>query len=282
MGNGENLNSMEWGDNPNDKFENTDSYVYDKDDVTESEARDYEKRLDAIGKREMYGAESNVDRLLVDLTWRGSGDTPREKYNREHRKVEVDRLRLLSEAQLLNDYDYRKDKEDIPESKFLRHLADTCNRGHYRVVDTVPLSESELEHFNSTAGNFTKYLSTESNRERTFTNYVKSLLRMCRSAYGKDSRAMMYLCDDLNQMLAPHKDTVGNPVDNKSKIIDRLIERKLNAAQKIAMGKIIAPPPSGRFLIGFNGILDLPDGIENRTVKELVDEGVPSLYGYGE
>jgi len=254
-------------------YENTDPYAYDEENLAESNAYDYEKQLDNVDARVVHLAESNVDRLLADLTWRGVGGSPKERYNKEHRKKEIDRLRLFSEAELLFDYSLRKDYENIPKSKFFRHLADTCHYG-YRTVDTVPLSESETEHFHKTAANFTEHLSTHNSREHSFANYVKSLVRMCASAYGKDSRAMMYLCDDLDQMLGSE--------DNKSKIIDRLIERKLDVVQKISMGETKAPAPSGRILIGFTGTLDLPEGIENHSIKELVDEGVPSLYGYNE
>ena len=255
-------------------YENTDPYAYDEVNLAESTAYDYEKTLDKVDTRTIYLAESNVDRLLADLTWRGLGGSPRERYNSEHREKEIDRLRLFSEAETLFDYDLRKDGDKIPESKFFRHLADTCHYSH-RTVETVPLSESETEHFHKTAGNFTRHLSMKDNRERAFTGYVKSLVRMCTSAYGKESRAMMYLCDDLDQMLSPQKDMAGNTIDNKSKIIDRLIEKKLNAAQKIALG-------IRKDKTGFTGALDLPEGIENRSVKELVEEGVPSLYGYND
>ena len=269
--------------NANDlKYENTDPYADDEENLAESEAYDYEKRLEKIGTRAVYFAEYNVDRLVYDLAKRvkWKGNSPRERYDNEHRKNQIDRLRLFNEAETLYDYNLTKDDENIPKSKFFRHLVYTCQDDSH-VVKTAPLSESEKEHFYKSAGDFTKYLSTDNNRERTFTRYVESLLRICANTYGKDSRAMMYLCDDLNQMLAP-AEYISGTIDKKSEIIDRLIERKLDVVQKIAMGKIFEPAPSGRVLIGFTGTLDLPKGLENHSVKELVEEGVPSLYGYNE
>ena len=268
--------SDDWGANdPN--HENIDSPTHSENG--ESNARDYEKTLAEVSDETVFLAEQNMDRLLADLTWRVPGGPSRERYDKEDRKIEIDRLRLFAEAETLFDYNLERDAENLPESKFFRHLADTCQHDH-QIVDTVPLSKSEEEHFSKSAGDFIKHLSSENPKERSFAAYIKSLIMMCDSAYGKDSRAMMYLNDDLNQLLAPQTDAAGNTIDNKSKIIDRLIERKLNTVQKIAMGKTTAPAPSGRVLIGFTGTLDLPEGIENRSVKELAEEGVPSLYGY--
>ncbi|MBQ3293432.1 hypothetical protein IJG93_04025 [Candidatus Saccharibacteria bacterium] len=64
--------------------------------------------------------------------------------------------------------------------------------------------------------------------EQSFNGYLKSLLKMCESAYGKGSG-----------------------------------RRKIGIA-------------------GFTAALDLPDGIENHSLKELVEEGIPSLYGYSD
>lgn len=240
----------------------------------ESEAREYEKRLERVSDGAIYLADENAERLLADLTWRGIGGLPRERYNSEHRQTEIDRLRLYNEAKILCNYSLEESGSNIPQSKFLRHLADTCQYG-YRTVDTVPLSNSEKEHFFKTNSNFIQYLSDDGPMEQSFNGYLKSLLKMCESAYGKGSRAEMYLCDDLNQLLAPN-----DYQSSKTEIMDRLMERKFNAAQ-IKVREI----HNGRRKIGiagFTAALDLPDGIENHSLKELVEEGVPSLYGYSD
>ena len=260
----------------NHELTHADPSVNDKENFAESEAHDYEKSLDKIGYQDFRSAERNVETLLSNLTWRGPGGSPRERYDDEENRLaraRTDRLRLFNEAEVLHDFDLRRDyNKGFPESKFLKHLAETCDDDGRATVKTVPLSESETRHYRESRDNFIQYLSNDNNREHSFNDYIKSLVRMCISAYGENSRAMMYLCDDLEQMLSSD--------ENKSKIIDRLIERKVNAVSRIATGETI--DKNGYVLIGFTGVLDLPEGIENRSMKELADEGVPSLYGYNE
>lgn len=253
---------------------------FNQGDVSpESEAHEYEKSLNTVDADTIYSAEHNADRLLADLVWRiPDNNSPRERYNNEHRKNEIDRLRLFKETEVLHNYDFRRDREKIPESNFFRLLADTCEHSNSLPHKEIPpLSDSEKKHLIRSANNITQYLSGENNRESSFAHYLISLVKMCRGVYGENSRAEMYLCDDLNQLLKP--DESRSSESKKSEIVDRLIDRKLNAAQKIATGEIHS---SGRVLIGFTGALDLPDGIENRSLKELVEEGVPSLYGYSD
>lgn len=272
-----------------------------KDETKEEfSAKNYEEGLDKVDTQDVYGVEDKIGDFLANLTWRFDGDSsPREKYERSPRQHKIDKLRLFSEAEILHDYTFG---DDVPDSKFFRHLVERCKDDSFHIREGAnrhgdgiskifadrsnieepfqKLEDDEITHFNEAAENFTRYISTENNKERSFTNYIISLIRMCEAVFGRDSRAEMYLCDDLNQLLAPHEDDIGNPVDNKSKIIDRLIERKLNAVQKIAMGK--TKTTGGQITIGFTGVLDLPEGIENRSIKELLEEGVPSLYGYNE
>ena len=253
------------------------SHIRDEEGPVELRVREYEKELAEMDTQPVYLSTMEVLDRLDALTLKSLG-SPREIYDSEDEKEWFDRLRLFSEAETLYNYHYgfKGDNKSIPESKFFRHLTKTCRD---IMPDTPPLSDNEVEHFRNSGHNFIKHLSTETTRERTFSNYIRSLVLMCASAYGTNSRALMYLCDDLDRMLAPQKDEVGNTIDNKSKIIDRLIERKLDAVQKIAMGKIFSDPDSG-VLVGFTSILDLPNGIETRSVKELVEEGVPCLYNY--
>ena len=156
---------------------------------------DYEKALlEDMNASTMGYVERQMELVLANLTWRtwgGLGVSPKERYNSydddDEFRANVDRYRLFNEAEALCGYSQRKDGENIPKSMFLRYLADRIETKpvpSFPPDMTIPLTESETEHFHKSANNVAQYLSNENSREQSFAHYLVSLVKMCRGVYG--------------------------------------------------------------------------------------------------
>ncbi len=265
-----NHESASWGESSNSEG-----------DSTESKIHNYEERLDRIGASELGVARQHVAYELDQMTNNNLNCPPREYYDKLEDQKSIDRCRLFAEAETL----FRNHGgESLSNSRFFRHLIDTINPDDFlRTVEVPALSGNEIAHFNESASelvNRSRDLFRGDEKDRSFGNYLKSLLRMCENVYGKNSRAELYLCDDLNQILNPDSSA-------KALAIDDMIKRKIDAAGMVARygGRgNFNPSPIARdsYKVSFTAALDLPDGVENRSLKELVEEGVPSLYGYSD